>query len=109
MNKVVTFDKVSVTLDIENLIEKITSFSNADKVYLISQILDRFDATKESPLQALAKYMNNQRTKEGDDFKRLSEDKYWKSIGMGEGYGEAATRYYKEAEIWKQFIDEKID
>ncbi len=107
---VVVFDKVSVTLDLEELIKKITSFSNADKVYLISQILDRFDANKESPLQALAKDMYNDCMKKGDDFKRLSEDKYWKKIGSAaESYGEVSKKYYKKAEIWKQFIDEKID
>ena len=107
---VVVFDKVSVTLDLEELIKKITSFSNADKVYLISQILDRFDANKESPLQALSKYRHDKCIKEGDDFKRLSEDKFWKKIGStAEGYGEASKKYYKEAEIWQQFIDEKIN
>lgn len=109
MNKVIVFDKVSVTLDIENLIEKIINFSNADKVYLISEILDRYDASKESPLQALAKHMYNKCIKEGDNFKRLSEDEFWKKIGSADGYGEVSKKYYKEAEIWKQFIDEKID
>lgn len=106
---VVVFDKVSVTLDLEELIKKITSFSNADKAYLISQILDRFDANKESPLQTLAKYMYDKCMKEGDNFKRSSEDEYWKKIGVADGYGEVSKKYYKEAEIWKRFIDEKID
>lgn len=104
---VVVFDKVSVTLDLEELIKKIISFSNADKAYLISQILDRFDANKESPLQALAKYMYNKSIKEGDDFKRLSEDKFWKKNGIADSYSEVSKKYYKEAEIWKQFINEK--
>lgn len=109
MNKVV-FDKVLVTIDLEELIKKITSFNNEDKVYLISEILDRFDAHKESPLQALSKYRHDKCIKEGDSFKRMSEDQFWKKIGSAaESYGGVSKKYYKEAEIWQQFIDEKIN
>lgn len=108
--KEITFKKnIQVSIDINNLIEEITSFDNEDKVFLISEVLERFNANIESPLQALAKYMYNKCIKEGDNFKRLSEDEYWKKIGFADGYGEVSKKYYKEAEIWKRFIDEKID
>ena len=110
MKKITFKNNIQVSIDIDNLIEEITSFDNEDKVYLISQILDRFDANKESPLQALAKYMYDKCTKEGDNFKRLSEDKFWKKIGSAaDSYGVVSKKYYKEAEIWQQFIDEKIN
>lgn len=109
MKKITFKNNIQVSIDMDNLIGEITSFNNEDKVFLISEILDRFDATKESPLQALSKYMYNKCTKEGDNFKRLSEDKFWKKIGSADSYGEVSKKYYKEAEIWKQFIDEKIN
>ena len=109
MKKITFKNNIQVSININNLIEEIISFDNEDKVYLISEILDRFDANKESPLQALSKYMYNKCIKEGDNFKRLSEDKFWKKIGSADSYGEVSKKYYKEAEIWQQFIDEKID
>ena len=110
MKKITFKNNIQVSIDIDNLIKEITSFNNEDKVYLISEILDRFDANKESPLQALAKYRHDKSIKEGDSFKRMSEDKFWKKIGSAaESYGEVSKKYYKEAEIWKQFIDEKIN
>jgi len=57
----------------------------------------------------LAKYRYDKCIKEGDNFKRLSEDKFWEKIGVADSYGEVSKKYYKEAEIWKQFIDEKIN
>jgi len=109
MKKITFKNNIQVSIDIDNLIKEITSFNNEDKVYLISEILDRFDANKESPLQALAKYRYDKCIKEGDNFKRLSEDKFWEKIGVADSYGEVSKKYYKEAEIWKQFIDEKIN
>lgn len=108
--KNITFkNNIQVSIDINNLIKEITSFDNEDKVFLISEVLDRFNANIESPLQALSKHMYSKCIKEGDNFKRLSEDEFWKKIGVADGYGEVSKKYYKEAEIWKQFIDEKID
>jgi len=109
MKKITFKNNIQVSIDIDNLIGEITSFDNEDKVFLISEFLDRFDATKESPLQALAKHRYNKCIKEGDNFKRLSEDEFWKKIGSADGYGEVSKKYYKEAEIWKRFIDEKIN
>ncbi len=109
MKKITFKNNIQVSIDINDLIGEITSFDNEDKVFLISEVLDRYDATKESPLLTLAKHMYNKCIKEGDDFKRLSEDEFWKKIGSADGYGEVSKKYYKEAEIWKQFIDEKID
>ena len=109
MKKITFKNNIQVSIDINDLIGEITSFNNEDKVFLISEVLDMYDATKESPLQTLAKYMYNKCIKEGDNFKRLSEDKFWKKIGSADSYGVVSKKYYKEAEIWKQFIDEKID
>ena len=101
-------NNIQVSLNIDDIIEQIIGLNNKEKVHLIAEILDRFDDAEESPLQALAKHMHSQRTKEADNFKKMSKDNYWRGMGVAKAYADAADNFYKEAGIWKQFVDEKV-
>lgn len=92
---------MSISIGMDDLCDVLIKLPIKQRIQIINHILNYF-SDKESPLKALAEARYNDAIKEVKIFNNLTSVP---DMPAKEAYNSVASKYKKEADIWKQFVD----
>lgn len=93
---------LSISIGMDDLCDVLVKLPMEQRVYIINHILNYFGG-KESPLKALAEQRYKDAVQKTESFKDLAANS--RMSNSSGAYYTVASKYEKEANIWKQLID----